>query len=176
MDLGYCLFRLAKRELLFTIGLILYVRYVIKKRRFLIELFKKENSLGEEYGGEKSLWLMRIANIFLLIAVLMLGSFWVEIIKDVPYILEHNFSYIQGYTVYKSKGGADVASEMRNVLIRDEQTGKETELAVFSGYIEKDTYMEVEYLPNSGFGVITYMEGMECECNGMKKRCSMGAL
>lgn len=158
MDLGYCLFRLAKRELLFTIGLILYVRYVIKKRRFLVELFKRENSFGEEYGGKRSLWIMRIANIFLLIAALMLGSFWMGIIKDVPYILESNYSYIHGYTVYKSKGGADVTSEKRSVFIKDKQTGKEVELTVFSGYIEKNTYMEIKYLPNSRFGVITYME------------------
>lgn len=113
---------------MFTIGLILYVRYVIKKRRFLVELFKRENSFGEEYGGKRSLWIMRIANIFLLIAALMLGSFWMGIIKDVPYILESNYSYIHGYTVYKSKGGADVTSEKRSVFIKDKQTGKEVEL------------------------------------------------
>lgn len=158
MEWDYCLYRLGRREVLFSIGLIVYIVNVIKKRGFLKALFSKNSTLKKEYTGKNDLLALRIANIALLIFVLIMGGAWVEIIKDVPYVINQDYMYVQGYTVGQSKGGADVPDERRGVRIKDEQTGKEIELTIFSGYIEEDTYIEAEYLPNSHFGVIVSMK------------------
>lgn len=159
MEWSYCLYRLGKREVLFSIGIIVYVVKIFQKRKFIKVLFSRDNSsLKEEYKGKNDLLALKVCNIFLFLFVLATCWFWVEIIKDVPYVIKQDYMYVQGYTVGQSKGGADVPDERRGVRIKDEQTGEEIELTIFSGYIEENTYIEAEYLPNSHFGVIVSMK------------------
>lgn len=107
------------------------------------------------YTGKNDLIFLRAVNIVLFFMILVACSFIIKAAKDIPFILNKNYSYVKGYTVGDSKGGANVSSERRSVFVKDMQTEKETEITVFSNYIEDNTYVEVEYLPYTRYGAIT---------------------
>lgn len=155
MEIEYCLFRLEMRALLFLAAIIFYIIYIIRKKDLLITLFVKKDLFREMYKGKNDLMFFRIANIVLLFIILMICGFIVKVTMDLPYIINQNYSYIKGYTVGDSKGGANVSNERRSVFVKDIQTGKEIEITTFSNYIEDNTYVEVEYLPHTHYGAIT---------------------
>lgn len=45
--------------------------------------------------------------------------FMMNVILDMPVILSNNYRYVEGVTVYKSHGGANVSSEKRSIFLRD---------------------------------------------------------
>ena len=154
MEIEYCLFRLGMRVLIYLAGIALYIIYIIRKRNFLIALFVKKDLFREMYKGKSDLIFFRIVNIAMFFVILMICSFMIKATMDIPFIINKNYSYLKGYTVGDSKGGANVSSERRSVFVKDMQTGKEIEIITFSDYIEDNTYVEVEYLPHTHYGAI----------------------
>ena len=54
----------------------------------------------------------------------------------------------------QAHGGADVSSERRSIFLYDEVTNDEIEITVFSGYVDKHTYLKIQYLPYTKCGAI----------------------
>ena len=54
----------------------------------------------------------------------------------------------------QSHGGADISSERRSVFLYDKVKDDEIEITVFSRYIDKNTYLKVQYLPHTKYGAI----------------------
>ena len=61
---------------------------------------------------------------------------------------------VKGYTTEHSYGGADISYERRSIFIQDKDTEKVLEITVFSNYIDKNEYLEVEFLPHTKYGAI----------------------
>ena len=60
----------------------------------------------------------------------------------------------EGYVTEQSHGGADISSERRSVFLYDKVKDDEIEITVFSRYIDKNTYLKVQYLPHTKYGAI----------------------
>ena len=74
--------------------------------------------------------------------------------KQMPYIINKQYSYAEGYVTEQSHGGADISSERRSVFLYDKVKDDEIEITVFSRYIDKNTYLKVQYLPHTKYGAI----------------------
>ena len=74
--------------------------------------------------------------------------------KHMPYIINKQYSYAEGYVTEQSHGGADISSERRSVFLYDKVKDDEIEITVFSRYIDKNTYLKVQYLPHTKYGAI----------------------
>ena len=70
------------------------------------------------------------------------------------YIINKQYSYAEGYVTEQSHGGADISSERRSVFLYDKVKDDEIEITVFSRYIDKNTYLKVQYLPHTKYGAI----------------------
>ena len=67
---------------------------------------------------------------------------------------KERYSYAEGYVTEQSHGGADISSERRSVFLYDKVKDDEIEITVFSRYIDKNTYLKVQYLPHTKYGAI----------------------
>lgn len=154
MEIEYCLFRLGIRVLLFLVTIIFYIVVIYRKKSFFIMLFFKKSVFREIYKGKNDLIFFRTVNIGLIFIMLMILGFLIKVVMDMPYIMNHDYSHMEGYTIGDSKGGANVSIERRSVFVKDDQTGREIEITVFSNYIKDNTYVEVEYLPHTHYGAV----------------------
>ena len=77
-----------------------------------------------------------------------------DFVLDMPYIINKQYSYAEGYVTEQSHGGADISSERRSVFLYDKVKDDEIEITVFSRYIDKNTYLKVQYLPHTKYGAI----------------------
>lgn len=73
---------------------------------------------------------------------------------DDGYIINKQYSYAEGYVTEQSHGGADISSERRSIFLYDKVKDDEIEITVFSRYIDKNTYLKVQYLPHTKYGAI----------------------
>lgn len=160
MDIEYCVSQLCAHAVIFGIIIIAYIIYFVRKRNFLYCLFLKKELMYEKYGFTKKrgILFVEFANIILVLGVIVAGIFLYKFAQDLLNILNHNYLRAQGYTIGQSKGGANVANENRGLKIRDNQTGEEMSFTIFSGYIEENTYVTVEYLPHTMYGAIAVKE------------------
>lgn len=160
MDIEYCVSQLCADAVILGIGIIAYIIYFVRKRNFLYCLFLKKELMYEKYGFTKKrgVLFVEFANIILVFGVIVAGIFLYKFAQDLPNILNHNYLRVQGYTIGQSKGGANVTNERRGLKIRDSQTGEEMSFTIFSGYIEENTYLTVEYLPHTMYGAIAVKE------------------
>ena len=69
-------------------------------------------------------------------------------------IINKQYSYAEGYVTEQAHGGADVSSERRSIFLYDEVTNDEIEFTVFSRYVDKHTYLKIQYLPHTKYGAI----------------------
>ena len=74
--------------------------------------------------------------------------------RNMPYIINKQYSYAEGYVTEQSHGGADISSERRSIFLYDKVKDDEIEITVFSRYIDKNTYLKVQYLPHTKYGAI----------------------
>ena len=77
-----------------------------------------------------------------------------DFVLDMPYIINKQYSYAEGYVTEQSHGGADISSERRSIFLYDKVKDDEIEITVFSRYIDKNTYLKVQYLPHTKYGAI----------------------
>lgn len=150
----YSIMRLARLGLIFGMALLVYILYLIKKRQFIFALFLKKEMITERYQGKNDVVFLRIGQMILLTAAIISVLYLSRIILDIPYIINEEYFYSEGYTVSDSHGGANLPYEKRSIFIRDTTTGKISEVIVFSEYIDKNEYIKVQFLPNTKYGAI----------------------
>ena len=106
--------------------------------------------------GEKQLTdnaqISRLTGIVLIVPIIL--SFLKDFVLDMPYIINKQYSYAEGYVTEQSHGGADISSERRSIFLYDKVKDDEIEITVFSRYIDKNTYLKVQYLPHTKYGAI----------------------
>ena len=95
-----------------------------------------------------------MANTILVIVAILLILYLKDFVLDMPYIINKQYSYAEGYVTEQSHGGADISSERRSVFLYDKVKDDEIEITVFSRYIDKNTYLKVQYLPHTKYGAI----------------------
>ena len=143
--MDFAIFRLFIRVSLFVIALIACIIYLIKKRKLIYSIFFDKEAIKKEYTGKNDIIFLRLANTILVIVAILL---------DMPYIINKQYSYAEGYVTEQSHGGADISSERRSVFLYDKVKDDEIEITVFSRYIDKNTYLKVQYLPHTKYGAI----------------------
>ena len=68
--------------------------------------------------------------------------------------INKQYCYGEGYVTEQSHGGANLSSERRSIFLHDKVTDEEIEITIFSGYIDKNEYLRIEYLPYTKYGAI----------------------
>ena len=104
----YSIMRLARIGFIFGIALLVYIIYLIKKRQFIFALFFKKGIITEKYKGKNDIIFLRSGQIILLIVAIILVLYLSKIILDIPYIINEEYFYLEGYTVSDSHGGASL--------------------------------------------------------------------
>lgn len=150
----YSIMRLSRTGVIFGIALLVYIIYFIKKRQFIFALFLKKEIVTEKYKGKNDLIFLRSGQIILFVIAIIVVLYLSRIILDIPYIINKEYIYLEGYAVSDSHGGASLSYEKRSVFIKDETTDEISEVIVFSEYIDENEYIEVEFLPNTKYGAI----------------------
>ena len=133
---------------LFVIALIACIIYLIKKRKLIYSIFFDKEAIKKEYTGKNDIIFLRLANTILVILYLK------DFVLDMPYIINKQYSYAEGYVTEQSHGGADISSERRSIFLYDKVKDDEIEITVFSRYVDKNTYLKVQYLPHTKYGAI----------------------
>ena len=146
--MDFAIFRLFIRVSLFVIALIACIIYLIKKRKRIYSIFFDKEAIKKEYTGKNDIIFLRLANTILLILYLK------DFVLDMPYIINKQYSYAEGYVTEQSHGGADISSERRSIFLYDKVKDDEIEITVFSRYVDKNTYLKVQYLPHTKYGAI----------------------
>ena len=95
-----------------------------------------------------------MANTILVIVAILLILYLKDFVLDMPYIINKQYSYAEGYVTEQSHGGADISSERRSIFLYDKAKDDEIEITVFSRYVDKNTYLKVQYLPHTKYGAI----------------------
>lgn len=152
--MDFAVFRLFIRVSLFVIALIACVVYFIKKRKLVYSVFGDKEAIEKEYTGKNDIIFLRLANAVLIMIIILLILYLKDFALDIPYIINKQYSYAEGYVTRQAHGGADISSERRSVFLYDEVTNDEIEITVFSGYIDKDTYLKIQYLPHTKYGAV----------------------
>ena len=93
-----------------------------------------------------------MANSLLMIATILLILYLKDVALDMPYIINKQYCYAEGYVTEQSHGGANLSSERRSIFLHDKVTDEEIEITIFSGYIDKNEYLRIEYLPYTKYG------------------------
>lgn len=152
--MDFAIFRLFIRVSLFVIALIACIIYLIKKRKLVYAIFFDKEAIKKEYTGKNDIIFLRLANaVFMIIAILLI-LYLKDFVLDMPYIINKQYSYAEGYVTEQAHGGADVSSERRSIFLYDKVKDDEIEITVFSRYIDKNTYLKVQYLSHTKYGAI----------------------
>ena len=147
--MDFAIFRLFIRVSLFVIALIACIIYLIKKRKLIYSIFFDKEAIKKEYTGKNDIIFLRLANTILVIVAILLILYLKDFVLDMPYIINKQYSYAEGYVTEQSHGGADISSERRSIFLYDK-----VEITVFSRYFDKNTYLKVQYLPHTKYGAI----------------------
>lgn len=150
----FAIFRLFIRVSLFVIALIVCMIYLLKKRKLVYAIFFDKEAIKNGYTGKNDIAFLRLANVVLIIIASLLLLYLKDFVLDIPYIINKQYSYAEGYVTKQAHGGADVSSERRSIFLYDEAIHNEIEITVFSGYVDKDTYLKIQYLPHTKYGAI----------------------
>lgn len=152
--MDYAIFRLLTRILLFVMALAAYAIYLIKKRKFIFSIFFDKEAIKNEYPGRNDIKILRLANIVFLLIAIFLFFYLSKFSLDIPNIIHKQYRYAEGYVTENSHGSANVSSERRSIFLQDKVSNKEIEITVFSGYVDKNTYLKIQYLPHTKYGAI----------------------
>ena len=152
--MDFAIFRLFIRVSLFVIALIACIIYLIKKRKLIYSIFFDKEAIKKEYTGKNDIIFLRFANTILVIVAILLILYLKDFVLDMPYIINKQYSYAEGYVTEQSHGGADISSERRSIFLYDKVKDDEIEITVFSRYVDKNTYLKVQYLPHTKYGAI----------------------
>lgn len=125
-----------------------------KERKLIYSIFFDKEAIKKEYTGKNDIIFLRLANTILVIVAILLILYLKDFVLDMPYIINKQYSYAEGYVTEQSHGGADISSERRSVFLYDKVKDDEIEITVFSRYIDKNTYLKVQYLPHTKYGAI----------------------
>ena len=128
--------------------------YLIKKRKFVYSIFFDKEVIEKDYTGKNDIKILRLANSLLMVATILLILYLKDVALDMPYIINKQYCYAEGYVTEQSHGGANLSSERRSIFLYDEVTNDEIEFTVFSGYVDKHTYLKIQYLPHTKYGAI----------------------
>ena len=128
---------------------IVFLKYALK-----MDLVKGAWFDFYEYTGKNDIIFLRLANTILVIVAILLILYLKDFVLDMPYIINKQYSYAEGYVTEQSHGGADISSERRSVFLYDKVKDDEIEITVFSRYVDKNTYLKVQYLPHTKYGAI----------------------
>lgn len=152
--MDFAIFRLLIRVSLFVIGFIACIIYFIKKRKLVYSIFFDKETIKEEYTGKNDITFLRLANAVLIIAAIFLVLYLKDFILDIPYIINKQYSYAEGYVTEQAHGGSNISSERRSIFLHDKVTDEEIEITIFSGYVDKKEYLRIQYLPHTKYGAI----------------------
>ena len=150
----FAIFRLFIRVSLFAITLIACTVYLIKKRKFIFSVFFDKEAIKKDYTGKNDIKILRLANSLLMIICIFLILYLKDFVLDMPYIINRQYNYAEGYVTEQSHGGANVPSERRSIFLHNKVTDDEIEITVFSRYVDKNTYLKIQYLPHTKYGAI----------------------
>lgn len=150
----YAVFRLAMRSLAFLVAFALCVLHLVRKRDFIDAVFRSPDEVRKSFSGRNDVLFLRVLNIVPMAVAVVTALFLVGVLLDVPRIAGGDYLRVEGVTVGRAHGGADVPSERRGVSVRDDETGEVVDLTVFSGYVDEGERLAVEYLPHTGYGAI----------------------
>ena len=128
--------------------------FIVKKRKLIYSIFFDKKAIKKEYTGKNDIIFLRLANTILVIVAILLILYLKDFVLDMPYIINKQYSYAEGYVTEQSHGGADISSERRSVFLYDKVKDDEIEITVFSRYVDKNTYLKVQYLPHTKYGAI----------------------
>ncbi|MFR0751721.1 MAG: hypothetical protein ACLSII_02760 [Ruminococcus sp.] len=109
--MDFAIFRLFIRVSLFVIALIACIIYLIKKRKLIYSIFFDKEAIKKEYTGKNDIIFLRLANTILVIVAILLILYLKDFVLDMPYIINKQYSYAEGYVTEQSHGGADISSE-----------------------------------------------------------------
>lgn len=152
--MDFAIFRLFIRVSLFVVAISACTAYLVKKRKFIFSLFFDKEAIGKEYIGKNDIIFLRLANIVLMIIAILLILYLKDFALDIPYIINKQYSYAEGRVTKQSHGGANVSSERRSIFLHDKITDDEIEITVFSGYVDKNEYLKIQYLPHTKYGAV----------------------
>ncbi len=156
--MNFAIFRLFTRVSLFVIAFMACIVYLIKKRKFVYSIFFDKEVIEKDYTGKNDIKILRLANSLLMIATILLILYLKDVALDMPYIINKQYCYAEGYVTEQSHGGANLSSERRSIFLHDKVTDEEIEITIFSGYIDKNEYLRIEYLPYTKYGAIQAVE------------------
>ena len=117
--MDFAIFRLFIRVSLFVIALIACIIYLIKKRKLIYSIFFDKEAIKKEYTGKNDIIFLRLANTILVIVAILLILYLKDFVLDMPYIINKQYSYAEGYVTEQSHGGADISSERRSIFLYD---------------------------------------------------------
>ena len=152
--MNFAIFRLFTRVSLFVIAFMACIVYLIKKRKFVYSIFFDKEVIEKDYTGKNDIKILRLANSLLMVATILLILYLKDVALDMPYIINKQYCYAEGYVTEQSHGGANLSSERRSIFLHDKVTDEEIEITIFSGYIDKNEYLRIEYLPYTKYGAI----------------------
>ena len=156
--MNFAIFRLFTRVSLFVIAFMACIVYLIKKRKFVYSIFFDKEVIEKDYTGKNDIKILRLANSLLMIVTILLILYLKDVALDMPYIINKQYCYAEGYVMEQSHGGANLSSERRSIFLHDKVTDEEIEITIFSGYIDKNEYLRIEYLPYTKYGDIQAVE------------------
>ena len=152
--MDFAIFRLFIRVSLFVIAFMACIVYLIKKRKLIYSIFFDKEVIEKDYTGKNDIKILRLANSLLMIVTIPLILYLKDVALDMPYIINKQYCYAEGYVMEQSHGGANLSSERRSIFLYDKVKDNEIEITVFSRYIDKNTYLKVQYLPHTKYGAI----------------------
>ena len=107
----------------------------------MYSIFFDKEVIEKDYTGKNDRKIVRLANSLLMIATILLILYLKDVALDMPYIINKQYCYAEGYVTEQSHGGANLSSERRNIFLHDKVTDEEIEITIFSGYIDKNEYL-----------------------------------
>ena len=100
--MDFAIFRLFIRVSLFVIALIACIIYLIKKRKLIYSIFFDKEAIKKEYTGKNDIIFLRLANTILVIVAILLILYLKDFVLDMPYIINKQYSYAEGYVTEQS--------------------------------------------------------------------------
>lgn len=152
--MDFAIVRLFIRASLFVIAFIVCIVYLIKKRKFVYAIFFDKAVIEKDYTGKTDIKFLRLAHSLLMIVTIFCIFYLKDFVLDLPYIINRQYCYAEGYVTEQAHGGANLSSERRSIFLHDKVTDEEIEITIFSGYIDKNEYLRIEYLPYTKYGAI----------------------
>lgn len=131
------MFKIGSRILVIVCMIIVFLFFVLKKKKFGASLSEKEDFVLKIIAG--------------IVIVFMILKMALPVVLDIPYYVKGEFQMVTGY----ARDNAHGKGNDRSVVIIDEDSGKEMYVEFsYSKGIDKGDYLTVKYLPYSKCGIL----------------------